>query len=186
MIIMVYNIVYDFMSTILINEHCDAGDFNMSIFQVTDLAKHRTEVLEAARQDTAIIRDNQGPELVMLQMNRLKNLETYKEWSLKLERLRDILQSGNRPNAVGWGDLAWLRVFDDDDLRSFCTDLSNELVIDAAEDDFSGLEQLLREWKVTAGQLEDPLRKHILLSPRFSHEEFIEASEPNDNGTEVR
>ena len=92
----------------------------MSSFLVSDLAKQRTEVLKAARQGGAIIRDNNGPELVMLPNSRLVNLELHKDWSLKLERLRYILQSESRPDVAGWGDLAWLRVFDDEDLNCFC------------------------------------------------------------------
>mgnify|MGYP000040185385 CR=1 FL=1 len=64
-------------------------------------------------------------------------------------------------NTVEWGDLAWLRVLDNDDLSTFCEDLANELIIDASEDDFTGLDCLIREWRATAGQLEDPLRKRI-------------------------
>ena len=122
----------------------------MSSFLVSDLAKQRTEVLKAARQGGAIIRDNKGPELVMLPNSRLVNLELHKDWSLKLERLRYILQSESRPDVAGWGDLAWLRVFD----------------------------ELLSDWKATAGQLEDPLRRKILLSPGLDRDDFAEARDP--------
>ena len=150
----------------------------MSSFLVSDLAKQRTEVLKAARQGGAIIRDNKGPELVMLPNSRLVNLELHKDWSLKLERLRYILQSESRPDVAGWGDLAWLRVFDDEDLNCFCEELSDELVIDASKEDYSGLEELLSDWKATAGQLEDPLRRKILLSPGLDRDDFAEARDP--------
>lgn len=150
----------------------------MSSFLVSDLAKQRTEVLKAARQGGAIIRDNKGSELVMLPNSRLVNLELHKDWSLKLERLRYILQSESRPDVAGWGDLAWLRVFDDEDLNCFCEELSDELVIDASKEDYSGLEELLSDWKATAGQLEDPLRRKILLSPGLDRDDFAEARDP--------
>lgn len=79
---------------------------------------------------------------------------------------------------AGWGDLAWLRVFDDEDLNCFCEELSDELVIDASKEDYSGLEELLSDWKATAGQLEDPLRRKILLSPGLDRDDFAEARDP--------
>jgi hypothetical protein len=79
---------------------------------------------------------------------------------------------------AGWGDLAWLRVFDNDDLTAFCDDLSDELIIDISEDDFTGLDELLHDWKATAGQLEDPLRKRVLLSPGLDQDDFTEAEVP--------
>lgn len=44
---------------------------------------------------------------------------------------------------AGWGDLAWLRVFDNDDLTAFCDELSDGLIIDISGDDFTGLDKLL-------------------------------------------
>ena len=121
---------------------------------------------------------NKGPELVMLPNSRLVNLELHKDWSLKLERLRYILQSESRPDVAGWGDRAWLSVFYDEDHNCFCEELSDELVIDASKEDYSGLEELLSDWKATAGQLEDPLRRKILLSPGLDRDDFAEARDP--------
>ena len=101
-------------------------------------------------------------------------------------KIRSIINSENRPNTVEWGDLAWLRVLDNDDLSTFCEDLANELIIDASEDDFTGLDCLIREWRATAGQLEDPLRKRILLSSELEKADFTEAQAPAsgaDNGS---
>lgn len=154
----------------------------MNSFQVSDLAKQRTAVLDAARNGRAIIKDNKGPELVMLPNVKLEHLELYKEWTLNLNRLRSYLQPGGRPDVAGWGDLAWLRVFDNDDLTAFCDELSDELVIDISGDDFTGLDKLLHEWKATAGQLEDPLRKRVLLSPGLDQDDFTEAEAPAEPG----
>ena len=157
----------------------------MGTFQVSDLARKRTAVIEAARTDCAVIRDK-DQDLVMLKKSRLSNLEKYQQCSMRLERLRSIINSENRPNTVEWGDLAWLRVLDNDDLSTFCEDLANELIIDASEDDFTGLDCLIREWRATAGQLEDPLRKRILLSSELEKADFTEAQAPAsgaDNGS---
>ena len=150
----------------------------MGTFQVSDLAKKRTAVIEAARTDCAVIRDK-DQDLVMLEKSKLTNLEKYQYWSMRLERLRGILSSGNRPSAVEWSDLAWLRVFDNNDLNAFCEDLANELIINASENDYTGLDCLIREWRARAGQLEDPLRKHVLLSSELEEADFIEAKEPS-------
>jgi hypothetical protein len=47
----------------------------MNSFQVSDLAKQRTAVLDAARNGRAIIKDNKGSELVMLPNVELEHLE---------------------------------------------------------------------------------------------------------------
>ena len=46
----------------------------MGTFQVSDLARKRTAVIEAARTDCAVIRDK-DQDLVMLKKSRLSNLE---------------------------------------------------------------------------------------------------------------
>ncbi|KAB8287100.1 hypothetical protein DSM100688_1875 [Bifidobacterium ramosum] len=147
----------------------------MTIFQASDLAAKRTEVLQAARDGKAVIRDPQGQGLVMLPENRLQNLEQYNQWSLHLERLRRIIASGRRPSIAELGELAWLRVFDNEDLESFCEDLSDQLIACSADEDYSQLEQMIKEWKVTAGQLEDPLRKRILLHNGVDPDDFDDA-----------
>ena len=68
----------------------------MGTFQVSDLARKRTAVIEAARTDCAVIRDK-DQDLVMLKKSRLSNLEKYQQWSMRLERLRSIINSENRP-----------------------------------------------------------------------------------------
>jgi hypothetical protein len=51
-----------------------------------------------------------------------------------------------------------------------------------SEDDFTGLDELLHDWKVTAGQLEDPFRKRVLLSPGLDQDDFTEAEAPAEPG----
>ncbi|TPF77654.1 MULTISPECIES: hypothetical protein [unclassified Bifidobacterium] len=147
----------------------------MTIFQASDLATKRTEVLQAARDGKAVIRDPQGQGLVMLPERKLQNLEKYSQWSVQLERLRRIVNSSRRPSVAELGELAWLRVFDNEDLESFCDDLSDQLIACSADGDYSQLDQMIKEWKITAGQLEDPLRKRILLRNGVDPAELTDA-----------
>ena len=151
-----------------------------TIFQPTDLRNKRVEVLKAAREGKALIRDNTtGTGLVMLPESDLSVLETFTLWSLKLEHLRLLVYSGEQINVSDLGDLAWLRVFDNDDLQSFCAELSDELIACYADHDFTPLSQFIQSWKTTAQQLDDPLRKKLLLQDSFTDADFIPAQKPD-------
>ena len=150
-----------------------------TIFQPTDLRSKRVEVLKAAREGKALIRDNTtGTGLVMLPESDLSVLETFTVWSLKLEHLRVLVSSGEQIKVTDLGDLAWLRVFDNEDLQTFCAELSDELIACYADHDFAPLSQFLHAWKTTAQQLEDPLRKKLLLQDSVTDADFIPAEKP--------
>ena len=150
----------------------------MALFKSSDLQSNRRAVLDAAARDRAIISDRDG-QLVMLPEKRLGNLEKYQNWSLKLARLRS-LEKRSDATVAEWGDLAWLKAFDAEDLDAFCDELYDLLITCAAMDDFDALDESIREWKTTAGQLEDPLRRRVLLSDGFDDEDFVAASAPSD------
>lgn len=160
------------------------GTTGMTIYQASDLASKRTEILDAASNGRALIRDTKGQGLVLLPEETLEHLEQYSEWSIKLERLRRLLAYNRRPTVAELGDLAWLRVFDDDDLHEFCDELSEQLVACLADGDFADLNTLIRDWRVTAGQLEDPLRKRILLQAEANTDDFTPAKPPTDKASE--
>ena len=93
----------------------------MALFKSSDLQSNRRAVLDAAARDRAIISDRDG-QLVMLPEKRLGNLEKYQNWSLKLARLRS-LEKRSDATVAEWGDLAWLKAFDAEDLDAFCDEL---------------------------------------------------------------
>jgi hypothetical protein len=135
------------------------------IFQATDLAQRRTEFLDAARQGMARLRDRDGTSLVMLPERRLQLLEELRKWSsahMRLERL--LARADFKPTIENLGDLAWLRVFDHEDLREFADELNDALIAADSDEDPSVLDECLRAWKTTARQLEDPLRRSVLLT----------------------
>jgi len=135
------------------------------IFQSTDLAQRRTEFLEAARSGMARLRDKDGTSLVMVPESHLQLLLELRKWSSVSTRLERYLSRPDfKPTVQSLGDLAWLRVFDCEDLREFADELNDAIIAADSDNDLAVLEQCLHAWKATARQLEDPLRRSVLLT----------------------
>jgi len=148
------------------------------IFQSSDLATKRTEVLEAARKGQARVRDKDGTSLVMLPESRLRLLEALTKWWQAYMKLEALLHKNELPRAAELGELAWLRVFDRADFQEFVSELHDALVAANADEDTAVLDECIKAWRVTARQLEDPLRRSVLNGP-FVSEHYIEANEPH-------
>ncbi|MEU3983852.1 hypothetical protein AB0F77_27875 [Streptomyces sp. NPDC026672] len=149
------------------------------IFQSSDLAtQRRTEFLSAARNGLARLRDKNGTSLVMLPERHLQLLEELRTWSsvhLRLERL--LTRPDFRPTVHDLGDLAWLRVFDCEDLKEFAEELGEAIVAADSDNDTAVLHECLDAWKTTARQLEDPLRRNVLLRKGLVPD-LVEAERP--------
>ena len=150
-----------------------------TIFQATDLAQRRTEFLAAARDGGARLRDKDGTSLVMLPESHVRLLEELSDWSTAYMRLESLVRRGSQPTVSDLGDLAWLRVFDLDDLREFVAELHEVLVAARADDSTRAIDDMIRDWRVTAEQLSDPLRRSVLLE-ELSVDDLVEAAEPHD------
>lgn len=148
------------------------------IFQASDLARERTRVLEAARGGRARLRDKDGTGLVMLPESELEVLEGFAAWSQRLNRLNALIASNRTFSTELLGDLAWLRSLPLEDVREFADELHQALIAGLADKDLGLLSEMVSEWRTTARQLEDPLRRSILLG-HDSMEDLIVASEPN-------
>jgi len=148
------------------------------IFQPTDLANKRTEFLEAARNGQARLRDKDGTSFVMLPESRLRLLETLAKWWQAYMRLEALLHRNDLPRAGELGELAWLRAFDREDFQEFVGELHDALVAANADEDTSVLDECIKAWRITARQLEDPLRRSVLHG-RFVPEDYVEAREPD-------
>lgn len=133
------------------------------IFQASDLARDRTRFLDAARSGRALVRDKDGTGLVMLPESDLAVLEGFARWSQIHNRLAHLLASGRELTVDELGDLAWLRVFSADDVREFMDELHAALIAALADRRIDVLDEMVRDWRVTARQLEDPLRRSVLL-----------------------
>lgn len=132
------------------------------IFQSSDLAQKRVEVLAAARAGRARLRDKDGTSLVMLPESRLELLEELASWNSSHLRLEELLHRGGTPSVSDLGMLAWLRVFDEDELKEFVAELHHALIAAHADGDVAALSTCINEWRTTARQLDDPLRRSVL------------------------
>ena len=148
------------------------------IFKVSDLAQSRTELLQAAREGRARVRDTDGTGLVMLREEELQLIELVADWSRAHSCLLRLQQLGRQPSVSELGDqLAWLRVFDLEDLREFANELDDALVAARADRDGAALRHCLHAWRVTARQLQDPLRRSVLHGAH-APEDFEDAQRP--------
>jgi hypothetical protein len=147
------------------------------IFQASDLARDRTRFLDAARAGRAVVRDKDGTGLVMLPESELVVLEGYAAWSQRLNRLSALIESERPLTAAMLGELAWLRVFDVEDLREFVDELHTALIAGLADQSLEEIEHLVRDWRITARQLEDPLRRSVLLG-RDAADHLVDAAVP--------
>ncbi len=129
------------------------------IFQASDLAHNRTQFLDAARSGRARVRDKDGTGLVMLPESELEVLEGFAAWSQKLNQLNALVEAGRPLTPALLGDLAWLRVFDAEDLRDFMDELHQALIADLADQTLNTVKAVVGDWRVTARQLVDPLRR---------------------------
>lgn len=150
-----------------------------TIFQLTDLAQRRTEFVEAARRGGARLRDKDGTSLVMLPESRVLVLEGLSLWNSAYLRLEQLIRRGETPTVSDFGELAWLRAFDSDDLNEFVSDLHDALVAARADDNLEVIEALVHEWRVTAAQLSDPLRRSILTGTMDPDRDLATAHRPN-------
>ncbi|TCO64247.1 DUF6247 family protein [Actinocrispum wychmicini] len=153
------------------------------IFQTSDLATRRTDVVKAARAGVARVRDKDGTSLVMLPEGELDALQELADWSAAHLRLEALLRRETRPTVAELGDLAWLRVFDDDDLAEFMAELQDVLIAAHADKSAAALHTCIHAWRVTARQLEDPLRREVLLRGKLEAGDLVGASRPADTVT---
>jgi hypothetical protein len=114
----------------------------------------------------------------MLPERQLHLLQELRKWSsvhLRLERM--LARPDFRPTVQSLGDLAWLRVFDCEDLKEFAAELNEALVAADSDNSTAPLDECLKAWRTTAQRLEDPLRRSVLLD-KTSVPDLVEADRP--------
>lgn len=147
-------------------------------YTLSDLAgAKRTQLLNDARAGRARVRDKDGQTLVMLPEDRLNVLDQFAHWSQVQQRLASIANQNRVMSVAELGDLAWVRVFDRDDLADFAEELHAALITALADEDTSLVSNVVDAWRITGRQLEDPLRRSVLLSPTMT-DDFVEAEPP--------
>jgi hypothetical protein len=135
------------------------------IYTASDLDRKRREVTDAARRGIARIRDTDGMGLVLLPARHYEVLDAVSRWHDRLdvaERARAKPPGDRTP--LDFGELTWLRHFDDDDLATFIAEVRAAVSVAYHDDDLAELDQLVRDWRATADELADPGRRDVLLS----------------------
>lgn len=133
-------------------------------YTLSDLAgAKRTQLVEDARHGRARVRDKDGQNLVMLREQRLNVLEEFATWSQTQQRLRALADREQMPPIAELGDLAWVRVFDRADLAEFADELLGAVLAALSDQNSALVDEVVSAWRTTARQLEDPLRRSILL-----------------------
>jgi hypothetical protein len=148
------------------------------IYTVSDLSRKRREVADVARRGLARIRDTDGTGLVLLPAQRYELLEAVSRWGDRLGVV-ERAQTKNRTERIpeDFGDLTWLRHFDEEDLTQFVSELRQTLSLAYHDNDLTVLVDAITDWKATADELADPTRREILLGA-VDTADFVEVARP--------
>lgn len=146
------------------------------IYQASDLAgTKRRDFLRDARNGGARLRDKDGSSLLFLPESEVDALKAIAYWSKQHLRLNRLLEDGVNPTASALGDLAWLRVFNRQDLLEFRDELYEVLIAAISDEATPALDECVQAWKVTARQLQDPLRRAVLVGAHEANE-YVEVT----------
>ena len=133
-------------------------------YQASDLAgAKRREFLQAARAGAARLRDTDGTSLVMVPQAAFDTLGQLNRWAsryLQVEAALERRRAERRP--ADFGELAWLEVFDEDDLRTFRHEFHEALIRAVASETAEPVDTCVLDWRTTAKALSDEKRRHIL------------------------
>lgn len=149
-----------------------------TIYQASDLAQRRREFLDEAKRGCACLRDTDGTSLVMMPSRDFEVLISLRDWLARDLRLEHVLGLpwSNR-NAIDFGELAWLTVFDDDDQVEFHRELHEALMLSLASNSTEPTDRCVREWRTTAQALSDPTRRDVLVGV-VNEADFEEVKRP--------
>jgi len=146
------------------------------IYQPTDLVGgKRRAFLDAAKTGRARLRDSDGTSIVALSEAELNALDLVATWSDERDRLAALLATHDRAlTTLELGSLAWLHSLDRDDQLAFVAELREALVLALSRRDGAPIRETVRAWRVTAAELDDPVRRQVLLG-RFDARDYVEA-----------
>lgn len=149
------------------------------IYQASDLATKRRELMDDARSGVARIRDTDGTGLVMLKQGRFEVLMALRE---QLARFVSLSAALERPSherrATDFGEFAWLTAFDEDDQREFRRELMEALAQSLASDSLEPAERCTRDWRTTARALSNEKVRRVLTGPGEKDSSFEEVTRP--------
>lgn len=149
------------------------------IYQASDLASKRRELLDDARLGFAQIRDTDGTGLVMLPQGRFDFLRALREQFGRFIALEGTLERpAKERRATDFGEFAWLTAFDEDDQLSFRRELLDALVQSLAGDSVEPAERCIKEWRTTARALSNEKSHRILTGAGDDAAAFQEVERP--------
>ena len=149
---------------------------NDVIYQASDLSSaKRTDFIRDAKAGGARLRDKDGSSLIFLPEKNVQELKSLAYWSQQHLLLSDLLKSGDALTSSRLGELAWLRVFDAEDIREFLDELHEILIAAISDGDSSVIGACVRAWRVTASEMSDPLRRAVLVES-FEMDSFAEVA----------
>jgi hypothetical protein len=151
------------------------------VYDLSNLQQQGKAMLDAARHGKARIRGADGQTFQLLPERRAQALEHIAQAMANLVPILQPLQPRILDCPPAYGEWAWLESLDADDLCEFVEEMLGALVVTAREESAAELEQTLSEWRTTAQQLADPMRRSILLSPQPASE-FFEVGRPESSG----
>jgi hypothetical protein len=149
------------------------------IYQASDLAAKRRELLDAARTGYAQIRDTDGTGLVLLLGHRFQLLCALREQLSRFLTLEAALEKpANERRLTDFGEFAWLAAFEEDDQRTFRHELMEALLQSLATDSMEPAESCLQDWRTTARALSSEKSHRILTAPGEDLASYDEAKRP--------
>lgn len=140
-------------------------------YQATDLARSHRQVLDAARNGGALIRDKDGLALLMAPAEDLDRERVVADLALDLVRAALAIFKGDR-SAASFGSLGWVSVLPPESQRLFFSEMSEALLVASSGLSMRDVELVLGDWKATAESWTDPEAREQLLagSPEVLHD----------------
>lgn len=134
-------------------------------FQATDLVRNHRQVVDAARDGIAVIRDKDGMALVMTTASVLERAQEIGGTAVALVQVAQALaEPADRRTSSAYGDFAWLRPLPEDAQRRFLAEMTDRLLIVASGGRLDQLSELVGDWLATAEAWADADTREALLT----------------------
>lgn len=151
------------------------------IYQPSDLAGNdRKNFIADALESRARLRTTTGEALVMVRESELEFGATMREHAVAYLTL-DIAMRRDRDErrASDYGDWAFIRTFDDEDIEDFRIEINDAIVIAASQQNLGPIDSCLHAWRMSARTMASSAARAVLEGTEA--EEMVDAT-PLDAG----
>lgn len=134
------------------------------IYQPSDLAgNERKNFIADALECGARLRTTTGESLIMVRESELEFGAAMRDYAVAYLAL-DVAMRRERSDrrASDYGDWAFIRAFEDDDIEDFRIEINDAIVDAASAQDVAPIEKCLHAWQMSARTLADPVAQAIL------------------------